>query len=86
MGTALDTLTIFLRSFGGLIRENLAAAPPPGIDLKFEERRDKCLTVRHGLSRVRGLVERHRDGSSQSLSRKAFELSSEVATICSLGG
>lgn len=83
-GTAIDALIMFLRSFGGLVKETLQATPPPGIDLKFEERRDKCISVKIGLMKLRPLIERHRDGSSRDLSRKAFDLYSDMTGICGM--
>ncbi len=72
---AVDVMAILLKAFGPLVRETCAAAAGPaaglGVDVTFEERRDRCLRAqvcgRGGGTSCRGSFEERDECACKSL-------------------
>eukprot|EP00798_Chlamydomonas_sp_ICE-L_P005735 gene5735-6025_t len=76
----LEALTLANTAFGTLIRDTCSQAARVGVDLSFEQRRDKCMSARvamQGLTSKLSHVCKHHE----ALSYKAQDLSGLLATL-----
>ncbi len=82
MQAGLDLATMMYRAFHQIIRDTCSQAARVGVDLSFEQRREKCMTARislQGLAPKLGHVARQL--SDSTLAYKAQDLAKELGTL-----
>lgn len=74
--------SMLYRAFHQIIRDTCSQAARVGVDLSFEQRREKCMMARISLSGLStNLAHVARQLSDSNLSYKAQDLAGELATL-----